>query len=110
MFGDNQAVVNNSAIPLSIFSKRHNALSYHRVCEAIDPKVDTLFWVNGKDNPADIVRKHWANPQIWHMLQRILFYSGNTGLLTEKEKVNARKFRKSKNFRYRTLDLLPQIS
>ena len=31
MFGDNQAVVNNNAIPHSCLSKRHNALSYHRV-------------------------------------------------------------------------------
>jgi hypothetical protein len=29
MFGDNQAVVTNSAIPHSFLSKRHNALSYH---------------------------------------------------------------------------------
>jgi hypothetical protein len=30
MFGDNQTVVNNSAIPHSCLSKQHNALSYHR--------------------------------------------------------------------------------
>jgi hypothetical protein len=39
MFGDNQAVVNSSAIPHSCLSKRHNALSYHRVREAIATKI-----------------------------------------------------------------------
>jgi hypothetical protein len=35
LFGDNQAVVNNSVIPHSTLSKRYNALSYHRVRKAI---------------------------------------------------------------------------
>lgn len=78
LFGDNQAVVNNSAIPRSTLSKRHNALSYHRVREAIAAEIINFYWIDGKLNPADIVSKHWAYPQIWHMLQPILFYSGNT--------------------------------
>ena len=35
MFGDNQSVITSSTIPHSTLSKRHNALSYHRVREAI---------------------------------------------------------------------------
>lgn len=85
MFGDNQAVVNNSAIPHSCHSKRHNALSYHRIHEAIAAKVVTFFCVNWKNNPADNVSKQWAYPQIWHKLRSILFFSGDTGQLTEKE-------------------------
>jgi hypothetical protein len=81
MFGDNQAVVNNSAIPHSCLSKRHNALSYHRVREAIAAKVVNFFWIDGKNNPADIVSKHWSYPQIWHLLQPILFFSGDTSKL-----------------------------
>jgi hypothetical protein len=49
MFGDNQAVVNNSAFPHSCLSKRHNALSYHRVREAIAAKVVNYYWVDGKN-------------------------------------------------------------
>jgi Reverse transcriptase (RNA-dependent DNA polymerase) len=78
LIGDNQAVVNNSAIPHSTLSKRHNALSYHRVREAIAAGMIWFYWIDGKINPADIVSKHWSYPQIWHMLQPILFYSGNT--------------------------------
>ena len=83
MFGDNQAVVTNSTVPHSCLSKRHNALSYHRVREAIAAKVLTFFWINGKKNPADIVSKHWAYPQVWHLLQPILFYSGDTASLLD---------------------------
>jgi hypothetical protein len=73
LFADNQAVVNNGAIPHLCLSKRHKGLSYHQVFEVIAAKVVNFFWVNGKDNPADIVSKHWAYPQLWHMLQPILF-------------------------------------
>jgi hypothetical protein len=78
LFGDNQAVVNNCAIPHSTLSKRHNALSYHRVRESIAAGMVNFFWIDGKLNPADIVSKHWAYPQVWHLLQPILFFSGNT--------------------------------
>jgi hypothetical protein len=89
MFGDNQAVVNNSAIPHSCLGKRHNALSNHRVREEIAAKVVNFVWINGKNNPADIVSKHWSYPQIWHRLQAILFYSGDTSdLIKEDEAMN----------------------
>ena len=85
LFGDNQAVVTNSVIPHSTLSKRHNALSYHRVREAIAAGVINFYWIDGKLNPADIVSKHWAYPQVWHMLQPILFYSGDTKDLIKDE-------------------------
>jgi hypothetical protein len=94
--GENQAVVNNIAMTHSFLSKRHNALSYHRVREGIGAKVVNFFWVNGKHNPADIVSKLWAYPQIWHILQPILCASGDTGRLTEKEESECKKIWKVK--------------
>ena len=38
MFGDNQSVLTNNTILHSQLNKRHNALAYHRVREAIDRK------------------------------------------------------------------------
>jgi hypothetical protein len=49
MFGDNQAVVMNSAIPNASLNKRHNALSAKILC---------YYWIDGKLNPANIVSKH----------------------------------------------------
>jgi hypothetical protein len=86
LFGDNQALVTNSVIPHSTLSKPHNALSYHRVCKAIAACMVNFFWIDGKSNLADIVSKHWAYPQVWHMLQPILFYSGkNKQLLKDSD-------------------------
>jgi hypothetical protein len=61
MFGDNQAVVtnNSSTITHSSLHKRHNGLSYHRVREMIAAKILGYYWIDGKKNPADVVRKHW---------------------------------------------------
>jgi hypothetical protein len=67
MFGDNQGVVMNSSISHSSLNKRHNTLLYHQVREMIAAKILGYYWINGKMNPADIVSKHWAYPQIWHL-------------------------------------------
>ena len=79
MFGDNQSVVTNSTLPHSQLNKRHNALSYHRVREAMACK-DLLgfYHIKGETNPADILSKHWGYQQVWPMLKSLLFWSGDT--------------------------------
>jgi hypothetical protein len=39
---------------------RHNALSFHRVREAVASKYVMIFHLLGEYNPADILSKHWA--------------------------------------------------
>jgi hypothetical protein len=85
MFGENQGVVTNSTIPHSSLNKRHNAFAYHRVCKMIAAKILGYYWIDGKANPADIVSKYWGYQQIWHLLQALLFYSGNTNDLVSSE-------------------------
>jgi hypothetical protein len=87
MFGDSQAVVNNSSIPHSSLNKRHNALAYHRVREMIAANVLGYYWIDGKANPADIVSKQWGYPQVWHLLKPILFYSGDTADLIHRKDI-----------------------
>lgn len=79
MFGDNQSVVTNATVPHSQLNKRHNALSYHRVREAMACK-DLLgfYHIKGDTNPADILSKHWGFRQVWPMLKSLLFWSGET--------------------------------
>ena len=78
MFGDNQSVITSSTIPHSNLNKRHNALSYHRVREAIASKVLYFIHVDGKHNPSDILTKFlsWAN--FWPLIQPLLFWKGDT--------------------------------
>jgi hypothetical protein len=60
MFGDNEAVVNSATKFDAKLHKRHSALSFHRVCEAIAANVIRYYHLAGEYNPADVLSKHWA--------------------------------------------------
>ena len=85
MFGDNQSVITSSTIPHSRLSKRHNALSYHRVREAIVAGILKFFHIDGKDNPADVLSKHCAYPQLWPHVQPLLFWLGSPNIVGKDE-------------------------
>jgi hypothetical protein len=78
MFGDNKSVVDSSMIPHSKLTKRHTALSYHRVREAICADIFRFFHIYGTENPSDILSKHWGYSQVWYILQPIMFFEGDT--------------------------------
>ena len=78
MFGDNKTVIDSSTQPHARLHKRHNALSFHRVREAIASKYVLMMHLSGKANPSDILRKHWGHQAIYPILRPILFFSGNT--------------------------------
>ena len=82
MFGDNSSVITTATIPDSRLQKRHLALSYHRVKEAIASGIIHYVFVYGKDNPADICSKHWGYQQVWRQLQAILFWQGDTSMIS----------------------------
>ncbi len=78
MFGDNESVVNSSAQPHAKLHKRHTALSFHRVREALAAGIVGFFHIPGDINPADILSKHWGYQQVWQLLQPLLFWQGDT--------------------------------
>jgi hypothetical protein len=79
MFGDNQSVVTNATLPHSKLNKRHNALSYHRVREAVACNGLLGFYhIPGDKNPADILSKHWGFQQVWPQLKTLLLWAGET--------------------------------
>ena len=78
MFGDNKSVVQSSAVPQSLLNKRHCALSYHRVREAIASGVIEFHWIDGPSNPADVLTKHNGYVQAWPLLKPMLFWGGDT--------------------------------
>ena len=55
MFAYNESVITSSTLPHSRLTKRHNALSYHRVREAIVAKILNFAYIKGENNPADIL-------------------------------------------------------
>ena len=86
LFGDNEAVVKSGSIPYSRLSKRHIALSYHYVREAVASGMVKFAHIPGDLNPADILSKHWGYSNIWPMLKALLFYEGNTALILTETK------------------------
>jgi hypothetical protein len=78
MFGDNQSVITSSTIPHSLLSKRHNALSYHRVREAIARKIFYFCKIEGNQNPADCLTKPAGHQVFWPIVRLMLFWRGDT--------------------------------
>ena len=78
MFGDNQSVVDSSTRLHAKLHKRHTALSFHRVREAIASGFVTFHHVPGANNPADILSKHWSFNDVWNTLRPLLFWAGDT--------------------------------
>ena len=64
MFVDNESFINSTSIPHAKLYKRHIVLSFHRAREAIAAGVMSFRFLSGKDNPADILSKHWSYQQV----------------------------------------------
>ncbi len=58
MFGDNKSVVDSSMRFDAKLHKRHTALSFHKVREAIAARMIIFTHIPGAINPADILSKH----------------------------------------------------
>jgi len=54
---DNAGVVKNVSIPESVLHKRHNAINYHVVREAVAAKIMVVGKEDGETNLADLFTK-----------------------------------------------------
>ena len=72
MFGDNKSVVDSSSNLYSKLHKRHNALSFHRVHEAIASRYVDFNYLPSEHNPADIMSKHWGYQSVRDLLLPLL--------------------------------------
>ena len=57
LIGDNMSVILNTTLPSSMLKKKHNAIAYHRVREAIAAKIINFAHIDSKLNVADILTK-----------------------------------------------------
>jgi hypothetical protein len=57
MFVDKQSVVINATIPTSVLKKKHNAIAYHKVREAVAASIVRIAKVAGSKNLADLFTK-----------------------------------------------------
>ena len=78
LFGDNKSVVTSSTIPHSSLSKRWNALSYHKVREAVAGGWLRFEHIPGTENPADILTKPLPWYQLRVFVEPLLMWKGDT--------------------------------
>jgi len=67
VYGDNCAVISNSLIPTLTLTKKHNAICYHRVREAVAAGTTAI------GNLADIFTKQLSPERRYHLLQCITY-------------------------------------
>jgi hypothetical protein len=69
MVGDNMSVILNTTLPSSMLKKKHNAIAYHRVREAVAARIIDFTHIESKLNVADILTKPLGN-EIFHGLMK----------------------------------------
>ena len=77
MFGDNESVVKSSKNMYSKLTKRHKALSYHRVRESIASGYVKFHYIPGKFNAVDILSKHWIYSIVKELLLTLFHFQGD---------------------------------
>ena len=78
MFGDNKGVVDNATIPHSRLAKHWNALSYHRVREAIAAGYVHFLHLDGKQNPLDCLTKNLKYANLKDFIEVMMQFRGDT--------------------------------
>ena len=73
MYGDNNSVVLNTTVPSSVLKKKHNAIAYHRVREAIAAGIITFTHVRSEENYADVLSKPLSHEKFHNLVRPFLF-------------------------------------
>jgi hypothetical protein len=63
----------NSTIPTSKLKKKHNAIAYHRVQEAVAAGILRIAKVHTSENLADLLTKPLSGTSLKNLIQRILW-------------------------------------
>ena len=72
MYGDNRGVIDSVSIPQSELKKRHIAILYHFVREAIAAKIIDVTWIASNENYADILTKALGRNQFYTLLNELM--------------------------------------
>jgi hypothetical protein len=64
ILGDNMSVVLNTTVPSIVLKKKHNAIAYHRVREAIAARIMRFAYIKSEENVSDVLTKALRNEVI----------------------------------------------
>jgi hypothetical protein len=73
MLGDNMSVVLNTTVPSSISKKKHNAVAYHCVREAIAARKMRFAYIKSEENVSDVLTESLRNEKFHYLMKRWLF-------------------------------------
>mgnify|MGYP003315513791 CR=1 FL=1 len=73
LLGDNNSVVLNTTMPSSVLKKKHCAVSYHKIREAIAAGIVKFSHINTEDNYADILTKPLSPKAFRSLVDPLLF-------------------------------------
>ena len=74
LFGDNLGVIQNASIPDSQLKKKHTAISYHRVREAVAAGIIDPYHIAGENNPADVLTKALSSTEFLKHKVKSIFW------------------------------------
>jgi hypothetical protein len=75
MLGDNMSVVLNTTVPSSILKKKHNAIAYQRVREAITARIMEFVYIKSEENVSDVLTKALSNEKFHYYMINIYINS-----------------------------------
>lgn len=91
MLGDNASVITSTTNPSSPLRKKHNAVAYHCVREAIAAGIINFAKIDSKDNLSDCLTKPLGPDDFSRIVKRVLFRTphpfGNTSTTTNEDPV-----------------------
>ena len=73
VFCDNASVVKNTSAPESTLKKKHNAICYHRVREAVAARSVRIAKEDGQTNISDFLTKLMPGPKLHSLCSRVLW-------------------------------------
>jgi hypothetical protein len=76
IFGNNKSVIVSATVPSSTLIKRHNAICYHRVREAVASKIIRITYIPSDQNLAYMLTKPLNECKLHERLKNILFQMG----------------------------------
>jgi hypothetical protein len=75
---DNDAVVKNTSLPSSSLKKKHNAIAYHKVREAVAAGIVKIAHARSHENRADVLTKPPSPLKTIMVLPRTFYSNGTT--------------------------------
>jgi hypothetical protein len=75
LYGDNWASIQSATIPHADLKKKHVAISFHVVREAIAAKIVNIIWVKSENNFADVCTKALVSVKHQALVGRIMLSS-----------------------------------